>query len=500
MEKITMSAVSKGKEDNMRRILNFTLGPTMVLILLIVLGVQFIPGEPLIREQAVASSGTRRSWLLQEGNNLPKTGLQHKQSHELEDNRIGQQASLEADIYTKQDVNYFVNQYINLGLKRARLTMERFEWDKMDWSNLEEYSKFNIGPYHDKAITGLADNGIKITYFLFFWDPESPGKEVTSGYSRFKTEDEIQRYLDYTKFIVNHFKGRIEYYEILNEPITGSGTQQSVEVADYINLVRRVVPVIRKEDLGAKVVVGAIPNLYNPGDYKYLLNILNSEIMPLVDGISFHPMHGVSPDYELKEDYYKYPSVIQEIKDVASAHGFEGEYFADELIWRNSEIPLESEPWVYSEIAVAKYYARGIVMNLGMDLNVGLALESVEEQPLMVRVIQNLCTIMAGAKPVSLPIEIQSKATNIRNYNFSLSNGDKLIALWTDGVAVDDDPGVKATLISPGFSAQKVMGIDVLNGFEQQLVVNIENGNLLIHNLLVKDYPIIIRLIDITSF
>jgi len=72
--------------------------------------------------------------------------------------------------------------------------------------------------------------------------------------------------------------------------------------------------------------------------------------------------------------------------------------------------------------------------------------------------------------------------------------------LWTDGVAVDDDPGVKATLISPGFSAQKVMGIDVLNGFEQQLVVNIENGNLLIHNLLVKDYPIIIRLIDITSF
>jgi hypothetical protein len=38
-----------------------------------------------------------------------------------------------------------------------------------------------------------------------------------------------------------------------------------------------------------------------------------------------------------------------------------------------------------------------------------------------------------------------------------------------------------------------VTGIDVFNGFEQELITENENGNLVIRNLLVKDYPIILR-------
>jgi len=44
-------------------------------------------------------------------------------------------------------------------------------------------------------------------------------------------------------------------------------------------------------------------------------------------------------------------------------------------------------------------------------------------------------------------------------------------------------------------SAQKVVAIDVLNSFEQELVTEAENGDLVIRNLLVKDYPIILHLI-----
>ncbi len=75
-----------------------------------------------------------------------------------------------------------------------------------------------------------------------------------------------------------------------------------------------------------------------------------------------------------------------------------------------------------------------------------------------------------------------------------MPNGDKLLALWTDGIAVDDDPGVEATLTLSGFSAQKVAGIDVLHGFEQQMMIDVVDGNLVIRNLLVKDYPIIFRI------
>jgi len=441
---------------------------------------------------SVPPSGTSRPVIFQEGNNLPRTQFQPKQSKELEDNRIGQMMRL--DIHSERAADGLVDDNSWLGLKWVRLTIDWFDWWEVVGTG--EYSEYYINPYQDKAITGLVENGIKIEYTLVFWDPESPSfkEEDEQDYSRFKTEDEIQRYLDYVQFIVHHFKDRIEYYEILNEPNHCKGTQQHVELADYINLVKRVAPVIREEYPEAKIVVGAHANLREFGT-EYLFGILKSDTMPLVDGISFHPMYGdASPQYD-EEYYYNYPSLMQEIKDTASAHGFKGEFIADEINYRTQRNPNPDEPWTYSEIVAAKYYARGIVSSLGMNLTTGLALESLDELPLMVRVIRNLCTIMAGAKPTELPIEIESKAVNIVSYGFSLPNGDKLLALWTDGVAVDDDLGIEATVTLPDFSVQKVEGIDVLNGFKQELITSIEDGSTVIQNLLVKDYPIILRFI-----
>jgi len=215
--------------------------------------------------------------------------------------------------------------------------------------------------------------------------------------------------------------------------------------------------------------------------------------MPLVDVVSWHPMYGTSPEFD-SEYYYEYPAIVQEIKDVASAHGFEGEYEADELTWYTI---IEGTPWDgwsqrYSDTIAAKYYARGIVMHLGMDVTAGGGVSS--WRPVSFPMVRNLCTIMAGAKPISLSVHIQSAATDIRSHGFSLPNGDKLIALWTDGVAVEDDPGITTTLILPGFSDHRVMGTDVLNGFEQQMITSSEGDNLVIRHLMVKDYPIILRL------
>jgi hypothetical protein len=146
-------------------------------------------------------------------------------------------------------------------------------------------------------------------------------------------------------------------------------------------------------------------------------------------------------------------------------------------------------------LQAAKYYARGIVMELGMDVVVGV--EGLHnDAPWSYSTIRNLNTVMAGNKPAEIAVEIESDATNLMSFGFSLSNGDKLFALWTDGVAVDDDPGVLATLTFPGTSAQEVIGIDVLHGFEQELMIEMENGNLIIRDLLIKDYPIVLRLSD----
>ena len=105
----------------------------------------------------------------------------------------------------------------------------------------------------------------------------------------------------------------------------------------------------------------------------------------------------------------------------------------------------------------------------------------------------SLWTAMAGA----LPVKIQTNATDTVSYAFSSPNDAHLVALWTDGIAAEYDPGSPATVTVPfplpGFEEHQVARIDVLHGFEQPLVVSDEEGNLVIRDLLVKDYPIILR-------
>jgi hypothetical protein len=446
-------------------------------------------------EFSVPTSGTRRFVVFQEGNNLPKTRLQPKRSKELADNRIGAQWSNLWQPFGYQEI---LNSEISgMGLKRVRLTINEAEAETnqggtisgIDWSKPE----LSILPNHDDWITSIADNGVTITYILTFWDKANHPGGWGPTHPRFKTEEEILRYLEYVRFIVRHFKDRVQYFDIWNEPDNCGNLVQCIEVADYINLVRRAVPIIHQEYPEAKVVVGSTTGLNNQSSQAYLFNILNSDIMPLVDVIAWHPMYGISPEHN-SQYYYQYPSLVQEIKDVASAHGFKAEYRGDELTWRSPDCF-----WCYpgdpldSNTVAAKYYARGIVMHLGMDVTAGTGgLSSLRRESFAT--VRNLCTITAGARPVSLPMEIQSEASNIKSYSFSLANGNHLVALWTDGIAVDDDPAINATLTIPGFSGQMATGIDVLYGFEQKLITSSEGDNLVIRDLMVKDYPIILRI------
>ena len=266
---------------------------------------------------------------------------------------------------------------------------------------------------------------------------------------------------------------------------------------DYINLVRRAVPIIREEYPDAKIQVGGTTGLDSSASQDYLFSIIKSDIIELVDVVSWHPFFGTSPEHH-PEYYYNYPLLVQEIKSLASAHGFTGEYEADELMWRPHLDPDSDHPWTYTQIVIAKYYTRCIVMNLGMDVSTTVVMIP-QYRPVAFPTVRNLSTLMAGAKPANLNLEIQSKATNITEYGFFLSDGDVLFTLWTDGIAVDDDPGVKATLTFQDISAQEVVGIDVLHGFEQQLNIEYEEGNLVVHDFLVKDYPIFLRLKNVSS-
>lgn len=232
----------------------------------------------------------------------------------------------------------------------------------------------------------------------------------------------------------------------------------------------------------------------------FLPTVLSSDVAAMFDVVQWHGQYGVTPDepFYAQHGYYEqYPSIVAEIREIAEANGFRGEFWSTEMGWCGKDVVPSCEtpehPWgpVGSDKVAAKYLARAVVMHLGMDIAAGITLE---HGPWYAPTQRHLATAMAGAEPLELQVVIDSDATNVTYYGFVLPDGDRMLAVWSDGAAVDDDPGVEATITLPGFAAEAVTGIDVLHGFEQELVSTMEAGDLVVPGVLVKDYPTILRL------
>jgi len=461
-------------------------------------------------EFSLATSSITRSWGLQANYEQPLYQLEFAHMPP-QYNRIGSMLAL-LDSAGMGEVDGIIHTMDSLGFM-----WNKFYIDVPDWPEVgifEGYSDGNVTPAQDMLVDQFVEQGLKIVLGLVFWDESANGRiaESGEGYSRYETEEELQAYLDHIQSIVRHFKGRVEYYEILNEPNAheGEGVQQYVSALQYINLVRRAVPVIRQEDPQAKIIIGAVAcvGLEEEG-FEYLFSILRSDVMHLVDAVSWHPFDGASPSFPaLRDYYYGYSDLVQQIKDIASSNGFTGEYMASEIFWRTTLTDVGElvdglaaiNPWgrpVYSVIQAAKYFARGITLNLGLDIITGTAGEGTITS--IHAVVRNLCTIMAGHEAIDMPVEIDIDYDGPVAYcSFRYPNGDRMLAIWTDGIAQDEDPGVSATIRIPGLTAETVTGIDVLHGFEQELVFETDGDRTIIRDLLVKDYPIFIRLSDVT--
>lgn len=454
------------------------------------------------------TTGERQDVDLQADNTNPKSLIETRPVSMLANNQIGPMISLGGSIDSEQAARDYLRFTNQIGFTSTRLSLDCF-----DWSEIVEgqcgYSSADINPIHDQLITDLATRGITIVYGLVFWDSEieDPG---TTGYSRFKTQDEIDRYLDYAQYIAKHFKGRIQYYEILNETFFGEDsdfTQQNIALDDYINLVHQVIPVIKAADPDAKIVAGPAPAVYDQDCYEYQLGILSSDlIMPEVDAVSWHP--GPYP-VELSGDVdhlYRVPETIQEMQSTAEAHGFTGDYIPEEIQWPTSYNPSPSQPWnVFNEIVSAKYFGRGILDHRGLGLPALLAGTASEGNLPKMDVIRNLANLLSGAEPTPLPLETQSELTNVVSYTFTYEGENKyLIALWEDGFATDKiEPGTPLTLTLPNFTTTlqisnigdlSIIGYDVLHNYQQSLDAHLDGDSLVIPDLQVRDYPLILLL------
>jgi len=432
-------------------------------------------------------SGQARSLQMQQDNLNPRQILPAAAFDANAPSQIGTMGYIGCD--DPQFASSYYSMAARMGYSWMRVSADWYDWPKVQQTG--EYSDDVINPCQTKVIDILHEKGVQIYYTIVYWDPQI---KVYDGYTRFTKDDEIQRYLDYVRFIVGQFKGKVTWYSILNEPNLSDG-QRAVRVDDYINLVRQAIPVIHEVDPQAKIVIGEVTPLDEEGSLSYLKTILNSDLTPQVDGIAWHGSSGNSPDYK-PNLFNRYPGWVDEIVAAARQNGFTGRFFSTELHWRTPDTPqlIDGNPWFYSNTVAGKYYGRGIVAHRARDFVVGVGHEGYEGIPEVYQMITSLTGLLAGAQPVETGAALSAPTADMQTAAFSLPDGSQLIAFWRNNLAVDDDPGVAQTVTIPRASTAKASGIDPLYAYQQELVTAPQGDALVIENYLVKDYPTFIRL------
>jgi hypothetical protein len=112
-------------------------------------------------------------------------------------------------------------------------------------------------------------------------------------------------------------------------------------------------------------------------------------------------------------------------------------------------------------------------------------------------VLRTLCTVLENAEPADIPVELSNKSREFDTWAFALPENGLLVGVWLPGASVDRHPGVATDVIIPGTGASKVVGIDTLNGTERELRFEQRDGKLVIPDLLVRDYPLMLRLTSV---
>jgi hypothetical protein len=383
------------------------------------------------------------------------------------------------------------------GFTRTRFTLNFSDGPAVDFSYA--FIENELPEDYVALFRQMKDLGIKSRYSLSFWDMAYRQTGGTIRHKRLSTEEEINRYLTYVEMVATSLKGSVDSYELWNEPDANNDFYQRIKPEDYIRVARQVIPLIREIDPQVKIVLVSTSSYTDEGTPEYSMKILQSDIIALADAISLHTVNNDASPVFRSEYYYGYDAMWENIKQVADADGFHGEYIADELNYRSnySLNTLQPEPGDYHpyepEIA-AKYIGRMIAINLGLDISVGTSGTSAIERPFEGKMIRNMAYLFDGLSVRSFPVSVKSESKHIRFYTFVDEHGNKYIAIWDDGEAKVTSDNFSGSIVMDDTSAISVIAMDPFNSKMQNIKFsNIEN-KVLLDGINITDFPTIYKI------
>jgi hypothetical protein len=377
-----------------------------------------------------------------------------------------------------------------------------------DWVE-QKRGVYAITPEVDDYVNSLVENGVNIQVQLMYGNPMytsrsgKPPDQITPEPGSFHNDDrsinsifwapttpsQIEAFVHYVTWIVQHFQGRIHYYALWNEQDIGYWNLGTPE--DYGRLLQAVAPAIHKADPQAKVIYGgqAAPN----SDWaKRALDAC--QCASEIDVFAYHtyPGYGQNVNPEAM-DYGAYgmesPAKLRQTVRAYSAIRKDIEFWDDEF----NSIPS----WIGSDETVqTKYVPRGMLYNLaaGVRTFVWLLAAGVDGNEYddfglihgkrdlpddftprpVYYAIQNTNALFSDTRldpamevtASEIPVvEEQEKAPLLR-YGFRNTNGKAIVAYW---IAAHSVPG--------GAFPPLVVDLKLTNsGIRQPVLIDVDSG------------------------
>ena len=201
------------------------------------------------------------------------------------------------------------------GVKWVRIGQYENSSDKTSWDWVEqEPGIYRVLPEVDEAIRSLADNGVSIEMQLCYGNPlyhgdsahrpkhiepapagigpqDHPAHAIFNGLN---SEDEIQGFLNYTRFMVNRYKGRVQGWELWNEenieywqPHVTTNEQLAEKGKQYGKVLCRFADAVHEADPKSKVIFGGISSI----DPPFALSAISS-CPSKIDVMAYHAYPG----------------------------------------------------------------------------------------------------------------------------------------------------------------------------------------------------------------
>jgi hypothetical protein len=424
----------------------------------------------------------------------------------------------------------------NAGVKWMRIG---YHDDPVNWHWVErEKGRLAVDPVADAAIDYLVEHGIDLVLALGFgnrlysnpeparrlpqlweWYYENPRPPVTPA--------ALKAWARYVRFMARSYRGRVKVFEIWNEWNIGVYWGAQPDLEQYLAIARVTIPILRRECPEAKIMLGSYAG-YFPGMSTWspeelarqegeslLLGAIRA-LATQVDLIGWHPFYQTDPDLPQVRSY---TADVRAFQDWCRALGFRGEYCASE--WSYGASYPEPTPlnwwgdYVCSEMAKAKYVARLTVQHTALGcgsffcetwgnsyyaMDLTLMRRTFTADPISPQqpqaayyVMRNLATALEDLQPARFDFRVEGGPQGLERFALERP-GERVVALWQPGRAADLCAGAPVDLVVEG-GFRRAIGYDPLNGVEQALELESRAGTVCIRGLLVKDYPILIRLL-----